>query len=65
MYVLDNYDAYRDHEARQEAELKRLPKCEHCGERIQDDFLYEIDGGLYCESCMNDLFRHSTEDYER
>lgn len=65
MYVPDNYDAYRDHEARQEAELKRLPKCEHCGERIQDDFLYEIDGSVYCEECMNELFRHSTEDYER
>lgn len=53
----DNYDAEC------EEELERLPMCEACGERIQDDYLYDIDGYILCEECMNDIYRHSTENY--
>ena len=65
MNVPDNYDAYMLHEAEQEAKLAKLPICEYCKEPIQDDYLYEIGGTIYCEECMKDSFRHSTEDYER
>ena len=64
MRVPDNYDAYRQHEAEQEAWLKRLPICEECNEPIQEDVLYDIDGTLYCEKCMKNLFRKWTDDYE-
>ena len=37
--------------------LNSLPKCDICGEPIQDEYMYEIGGDRYCESCMNDLFR--------
>lgn len=65
MNVPDNYDAYRRHEAQQEAQLAKRPICDECGEPIQDDFLYEVNGVIYCENCMQESFRHSTEDYER
>lgn len=65
MRVPDNYDAYRQHEAEQEKWLKRRPQCINCGEPIQDDFLYDVNGDLFCEECMTETFRRSTEDYER
>ncbi len=65
MRVPDNYDAYRQHEAEREKWLKSRPICVYCEEPIQDDFLYEVNGELYCEECMQKWFRQSTEDYER
>lgn len=64
MYVPDNYDAYEQYEAQQEAGLARLPKCDCCGEPIYDDELYDINGELYCEECMNNTFRQFTSNYE-
>jgi len=44
--------------------LKGRPICDECGEHIQSENLYELDGLLFCESCMEG-HRHSTEDYRR
>lgn len=43
--------------------LELLPKCKECGEYIQDDFCYEIDGNLICEECMDMCYKKFTEDY--
>ena len=64
MYVPDNYDEYKKHEAEQEAWLNKRPICEECEEPIQDETLYDIGGHLYCKSCI-DNFEKWTEDYER
>ena len=55
-------DAAR-YDADRERELKKLPKCSCCRNHIQDDFLYEIGGVLYCERCLNDDFKHDIENY--
>ena len=55
-------DFYR-HDAEQQAELHKLPQCSECGEPIQDDFCYEINDELICDSCMNDNHRKSVEDF--
>ena len=65
MRVPDNIDAFLHHEAEQEAWLARRPRCEYCGEPIQDDYLFDVGGDIFCERCMVDSFRRSTEDYER
>jgi formylmethanofuran dehydrogenase subunit E len=65
MYVPDNYDAFEAHQAEQDAWLEKRPVCVECGEPIQDDFLYDINGDIYCEECMKDVFRQSTDNYER
>ena len=44
-------DAER-HAAKQEEELKRLPRCSECGHRIQTDNCYEFDGELICPHCL-------------
>jgi len=55
-----DFDRY---DAEQAAELDCLPKCDECGEAIQDDFLYEINDMLICESCLNRSYRKQTTDY--
>ena len=61
--MLDNYDMYVRHEAKQNAMLERLPVCCCCGKRIQDDVLYDINGDLYCEDCMKEEFMRSVDSY--
>ena len=65
MCLPDYDDLFDRHDAEQEDWLDRRPKCEECGHPIQDEYLFEIDGNLYCESCVKVLFRKETEDYER
>ena len=62
MYVPDNYDAWKEHETRQYRALRRRPVCEHCGEYIQSDECYEINGELICPDCMKDFLKY-TEDF--
>jgi RNA polymerase-binding transcription factor DksA len=64
MYRTD--DPIADFLARQrdiDERLERYPICECCGERIQDEKLYYIDGRFYCEECIEDCHKY-TEDFE-
>ena len=45
-----------------ERELAKRPKCSECGEHIQDEVYYEIDGKNYCTECLGKYFRRYTED---
>lgn len=49
-------------EAEEQRWLDSLPKCCDCGEPIQDDYLYDICGDIYCEECIRN-FREYTEGY--
>lgn len=64
MYLSDDplrdFDRYDREMAK---EYQRLPFCDECGERIEDDFLYDIDGTLICEKCIEDKYRKQTSDY--
>lgn len=66
MYIPDNYDAYRQHEAEQERAyqewLDKLPICSGCDKPIKDDHCYEIGGELFCEKCIEGS-RALTENY--
>ena len=61
----DNYDAFCEHEARQESMLDELPICCDCKEPIQEDHLFDINGELFCFDCMKSNYRKYTEDYMR
>ena len=63
MWTDDPIADFERYDAEQERKLARLPECCVCGEHIQDDFLYDIDGELFCEECMNDSFRKCTDNY--
>ncbi len=62
MDVPDHYDQYRRYEARQEAEIAKLPVCYECGEPILDDYSYEYNDELICEKCLIQNHRKWTED---
>lgn len=53
--------------ARKEAEderwLRSRPVCAWCGEPIQDEYAYEIDGELICERCIEDCRTSVPEEY--
>lgn len=52
----ERYDRYL---AKQEEEL---PQCHCCGDPIQDDFYYEINGDAICEDCLQENFRKKAEE---
>lgn len=61
-YIPDNYDAFCQHEAEQQAKLDKLPKCCECGERIQTEDYYEFNDELYCLDCVEE-HRRWIEDF--
>lgn len=64
MYFTD--DPIRDAERYMEMmdmKLESYPICAECGEHIQDEECYEIDGKLICEQCLKENYRRWTEDY--
>lgn len=61
-YIPDNYDAFEEYEASQEAELKRLPVCCECDYPIQDEYCFEFEGEYICEKCLKENHRKPVED---
>ena len=59
----DNYNLFRRKDAQEQRWLAKRPVCCYCGHPIQDENLYDIEGNLYHEECLNDSFRKHTEDY--
>lgn len=54
---------FHAYDAEQQAKLDKLPKCSYCEEHIQDDYLCDIDGAIYCMECFSDNFIKNVEDY--
>lgn len=57
MKVPDNYDMWLAHDAEQDRWLQERPVCADCGEHIQDEFAYYINGEWICEECMDSYKR--------
>lgn len=57
---LADFDRWED--KRQEVE-NRLPICDICGEPIQDEYLYDLDGEIVCVDCLINNYRKPVEDY--
>lgn len=62
-YTDDPYMDFKRHDAEQTEWLERLPKCCHCGQAIQDDRLWDVEGNLYHMDCAEEEFGKFTEDY--
>lgn len=61
-YIPDYTELHAIHEAWEERMLRKVPKCDICGERILGDFFFNIEGVYYCEDCIND-YKVDTDDY--
>lgn len=62
-YSDDPIADFERHDAKQQSELEKLPRCSECDEPIQDDFCYEINDELICDNCMRDNHRKSVDDF--
>lgn len=56
-----DYDSYL---ADLERERELNPVCSNCDQVISEDYMYVINGKVYCDECMNDVFRVDVPDYE-
>lgn len=45
-----------------EIPAEAYPLCEECGRSVEDDF-YIIDGSIYCEDCVEDLYKTDINTY--
>lgn len=64
-YVPDNYDMFEQHEAEQARILARCPTCDRCGEKITDEYGYEIESGeLWCWNCTEEWINDQKVDIE-
>lgn len=63
MYIPDNYDLFKQHDAEQQKQLDRLPRCSECEHPIQDEFCFEVNGELVCDECMNNNHKKWVEDF--
>ena len=63
MHIPDYNELFDRYDEKQQREMDKLPKCEYCGEPITNDFLYNINGDIICEDCLNDNFRKHVDDY--
>jgi formylmethanofuran dehydrogenase subunit E len=62
-YTDDPVADFEAWDGEQERKLEQLPICEYCNERILGDYLYEIEGCLVCEECLDRYFRKNVEDF--
>ncbi len=61
--MMDYLDLYERHEAEQERQLEKLPKCSECGEAITDDHYFDIAGEAVCYECLLINHRMETDNY--
>lgn len=59
---MDAYDMWKYRERSQRRKLDTLPTCDRCGEPIQDDYLWRVDGLVLCEDCAANMYRFSVEE---
>lgn len=59
----DPYRAWEEKTRREDAWLARRPRCYQCGEHIQSNKLFDVDGILYHRSCFIEQHERPTEDY--
>lgn len=62
-YTNDLLADFARHDAEQQKELDKLPRCDYCDEPIQDDFYFSINYEVICESCLDRFFRKDVADY--
>lgn len=60
---MDNYSQWEAHERYLESLREQLPVCEDCGNRIDADIYFDVDGEILCEKCLGRRYGRRTEDY--
>lgn len=53
---------FHRHDAEQQAQLDKLPKCSECGDAIQDEICYKFNSKYICIKCVIGNHQVYTED---
>ena len=61
-YVPDMLDAFNWHEAEQERQAAKLPRCSECDEPITEDYCYYINSEYICKDCMDNYLVATPEE---
>ena len=61
--MLDNLDLFDRRDRELLRWLKSRPICVDCGEPIQSEYLFDINGEPICPECLMSNYRRETEDY--
>lgn len=59
---MDNYGMWERYQDAMDKRLARRPVCSICGEHIQDEIAYNINGGLVCRDCLEMNYQVYLED---
>lgn len=54
---------FERYDREQQDKLAALPVCSECGEAIQDEYFYLINGENICEECLKDNYRKQVADF--
>lgn len=54
---------FERYDAMQSELLERLPVCVECGEPVQDECYYEINGEVVCRECLDNNYKKFVDDY--
>lgn len=57
---LADFDRWDAEQCKQE---EQLPECSECGNKICEDFCYEIEGEPICDECLYNNHRKSIEHF--
>lgn len=63
MWSDDPVADFERHDAEQERELSKLPRCYECRHRIQSEECYDIGGNLICPGCLDKHYKVWTENF--
>ena len=62
-YTDDPVADFERYDAQRQRELAKLPMCSECGQPITDEYCFEVNDELICESCITENHRKWTDDY--
>ena len=60
--IIDNYDLWAMHDAKEAKRIAHLPTCDFCGEPIQQERALKLMGLWVCDECINDNMQWIEED---
>ena len=62
-FTADPYTDFLRHDAAEDRYLRMLPICIGCGQRIDEEYFWNINGATYHEGCAAEVYRESLDDY--
>lgn len=64
MYITDDPVAdFEKYDYERNKKLEELPLCSECGEHVQDEYYFEMNGEIICHECLIENHRKWVDDF--